>query len=244
MKAQGTIAALCALLILASTFNSCKKDNDKKASCKLVKVTQNSAGNIAVVTISYNTEGKISAVTNASSMENNSKVFTYSGNTINVVTTSASGSRRDSITIDASGRPVNIRIFYDNSGTSWTNNRYEYNGKDLARVLETTSSTSTTDTTKATYSSGNMVTLGSGTSVIVLDYHTDKNTRQGDYLGLVSMINYGVITHPHKNLLKSISNGSGLTNFAYDIDADGKIINAVVTTGSNSTILNYEYQCN
>jgi hypothetical protein len=35
-----------------------------------------------------------------------------------------------------------------------------------------------------------------------------------------------------------------MTNFVYDFDSDGKIINVVVSSGSNSTILNYQYQCN
>jgi hypothetical protein len=244
MKAQGTIVALCAFLIFNSTFSSCKKDNDKKASCKLIKVTQNSGGEIAVINITYNDAGKISTVSTTTPQENTSKVFTYNGNTINVVTTNASASRRDSLTLNANGRPANIRMFSDNTGANWINQAYEYNGNELVKMQETSNSSSTPVTTTATYNNGNLVSLASGSTVSVLEYYTDKNTRQGDYLELIAQINYGVIVYPQKNLLKSISNAGGMTNFVYDFDSDGKIINVVVSSGSNSTILNYQYQCN
>lgn len=244
MKAQATIVALSAFLIFNSTFSSCKKENDKQASCKLVKVTQKNGNNTAVINITYNNEEKIATIGTASPLGNSSKLFTYTGNNINIVTTTSSGSRRDSVTLNANGRPSNIRSFGDMSGMSWTNQAFEYNGTQLVKVLHSDNSSSTPSTSVATYNNGNMVSLVTGALVSVLEYYTDKNNQVGDYLEFAHTMTYGVSIYPNKNLVKSIGSGNEQTQFVYDFDADGKITKAIISAGNNSTVLTYEYQCN
>lgn len=244
MKTQGTIAVVFAALTL-SIFSACKKDNDKKASCKLVTVTQNSGGTISVINITYNNDGKISTLNTSSSNSSTNKVFTYSGNTINIITTSGSSTSRDSVTLNSSGRASNIRSFRDMTGTDWTNQSFEYNGNDLLKIHETSEDDNTPSTSVATYISGNMVSLATTSSTSTLEYFTDKKIQQGDYLELATVIQYGVGIYPHKNLLKTIDGGGGnFNNFNYEFDADGKISKLVVTGGGSTVTLTYQYQCN
>jgi hypothetical protein len=245
MKTQGTIAVFCALLILCSTFSSCKKDNDKKAACKIVTVTQTSSGSTGIINITYNNDGKISTVNTSSSSGTSSKVFTYSGNTINIVSTNGPSTSRDSVTLNANGRASNIRSFNDMTGTTWSNQSFEYNGNELLKVHQTDNTSSTPETTVATYTNGNLVTLTSPSSTTTIEYFTDKNTQPGDYLELAYLINYGVGLFPHKNLLKTIDGGGGsVTNFNYEFDADGKITKVTATGGGSITTLTYQYTCN
>jgi hypothetical protein len=244
MKAQGTIAALCAFLILSLTFGSCKKDkHDKKATCKLVKVTQKSATGMAVITMAYNNDGKIAAIGVNSPLGNTTRTFTYTGNTINIVNTGNSGSRKDSVTLNANGRPTNIRSYQDTAGISWINQSFEYNGNQLAKVHQTDNSSTSTHTSVATYNNGNIVSLVTGPSISLMEYYTDRNIQAGDYLEFAFTLTYGVPIYPNKNLVKSIGSGSNLTTFIYDFDADGKITKVLLSSGNNVTELNYEYEC-
>jgi len=242
MKRQGTIFVCCAAIMLIS---SCKKNTDKKASCRIVTVSQITSGSATTINITYNNDGKISTLNTSSSSGNTDKVFTYSGNTIIINTTNGSSSSRDSVTVDGSGKPLNIRQFSDLTGTSWTNYSFEYNGADLLKFHQTSSSSATPITNVATSSNGNMVGLQSPTSNTTLEYFTDKNVQPGDYLELASSIQYGLSVYPHKNLVKTIDNGGGsITNFNYEFDADGNITKVTSTGGGLATTLTYQYQCN
>lgn len=242
MKTQGTIVICCAAIMLIS---SCKKNSDKKATCRIVTVTQSSSGSTSTINITYNNDGKISTLGTSSGSSSTNKVFTYSGNTIIINSTSGSISTRDSVTVDAQGKALNIRQFSDLTGSNWTNYRFEYNGSDLLKFHETSDGDATEETSVATYSNGNMVGLQNASSNTTLEYFTDKKVQPGDYLELVSLIQYGVSVYPHKNLVKALDSGSGsITNFNYEFNADGNITKVTATGGSSSTTLTYQYQCN
>lgn len=242
MKTQGTILVCCAAIALIS---SCKKNSDKKATCRIVTVAQSSSGSNSTINITYNNDGKISTLGTSSGSSSTNKVFTYSGNTIIINSTSGSISTRDSVTVDAQGKALNIRQFSDLTGSNWTNYRFEYNGSDLLKFHETSDGDATEETTVATYSNGNMVGLQNASSNSTLEYFTDKKVQPGDYLELISLIQYGVSVYPHKNLVKTIDGGSGsITNFNYEFDAEGNITKVTATGGSSSTTLTYQYQCN
>jgi len=242
MKTQGTILVCCAVILLAS---SCKKNNDKRATCRIVTVTQSSAGNTSSINITYNNDGKISTLSTSTSSGSTSKVFTYSGNTIIIRGTSGSSDTRDSVTLDAKGKALNVRQFSDLTGNNWSNIRFEYNGNDLLKYHQTSDDDATEETTVATSSNGNMVGLQSPSNNTTLEYFTDKKVQPGDYLEIATLIQFGVSVYPHKNLVKTIDSGSGnFTNFNYEFDADGRITKVIATGGSSTTTLTYHYQCN
>lgn len=239
MKTRITIIAAIILI------TSCKKNTDKKASCRIVTVTQTSSGSSGLINISYNNDGKISTLNTSAGGSTTNKVFTYSGNTIIIHATTGSSTSRDSVTVDAKGRPLNIRQFSDLTGENWTNIRFEYNGNDLLKFHQTSDGDATDETSIATYSNGNMMELQSPSGKSVLEYFTDKKVQQGDYLEISSLTQYGVSVYPHKNLVKVIDSGPGsLINFNYEFDADGRITKVIATGGSSSTEIAYQYQCN
>jgi hypothetical protein len=244
MRAQHTYLFL--LLALTGILASCKKDKDKKATCRITTVISSGSGNNTVYNITYNNDGKISTLNSSGSAVTN-KVFTYSGNTVNVNTTVGSNtfSSRDSITLDSKGRPVNIRNFFNESGTNWNNSSFEYNGDDLLKYIVTSSSSSTSETVTATYLNGNMVNLQTTGVSSSVAYFTDKKVQPGDYLEISNLIQFGLTVFPHKNLVKSVDSGGGsITNFNYEFDADGQITKLTATSGSSVSNLTYQYQCN
>jgi hypothetical protein len=247
MKVQFT----CLVLFLALTgiLASCKKDkDDKKPVCRIVRIID-SGMRTNMYNITYNNDGRISTLHSSGASVTN-KVFTYSGNTININTTVGSNtfSSRDSITLDNKRRPVNIRSFFNESGTNWSNFSLEYNGDDLLKYTVTTSSSSPPETVTATYVNGNMVNLQTAGTSLTFEYFTDKLVQPGDYLEIANLIQYGATIYPHKNLVKSaISNGGAITNFNYEFNTDGQITKLIATSsgsGSSVNTLSYQYQCN
>lgn len=246
MKTKKTGAGFFLIATISSVFIiSCKKDSDTKPTCRIITMTETTSSGSTIYNITYNNDGKISTLNRSGSSVTN-KVFNYSGNTIIITSTDGSGtfSGRDSITIDGRGKPLNIRQFSDQAGTSWSNFSFEYNGDDLLKFHQTSNSSSTPITNVATYSNGNMTSLQSTSSVATLEYFTDKNVQPGDYLEISSLVQYGVTIYPHKKLLKTISSGSSITNFNYEMNPDGMISKVTATSASSVSTLTYQYQCN
>lgn len=222
---------------------SCKKSTDKNASCRIVTATEVNGSNGSVYNITYNNDGKISTLTSSGTSTIN-KVFTYSGNTMIInVTNAGSFYSRDSVTLDAKGRPTNIRQYWDVANTDFTNYAFEYNGDQLLKYIETTEMPGT-KTTTITTTNGNVTKVDAGGTVITLEYFTDKGVQKGDYLELSGLVQYGVNVYPHKNLIKSINYGSSIGNFNYEMNDDGLIGKVNLTSGSSSGSITYQYQCN
>jgi hypothetical protein len=244
MKTQKTIIILFFVLTFTSTINSCTKEGDKTASCRIVTVSQSGPGPGTIQNLTYNNDGKISTLSATTGSSVINKVFNYSGNTIIVYSTNGSGAfnSRDSITLDSKGRPLNIRQYFNQAGTNWYNLNLEYNGDDLLRVQQSGPTGGTTFL--ATYSNGNMVSLQSASSTVTFEYYTDKKIQPGDFLDVTSLVQYGVRVYPQKNLIKTIDYGGGnISNFSYEMNSDGLISKATGTTASDVTTLTYQYKC-
>lgn len=241
MKTQKVTVAV----ILFVAFISCKKDNDKKASCRIVTIIEQSSNGTLIQNITYNNDGRI--LTQSTSGTNGSnRVFTYLGNTVIAHSTRTDGSfnRRDSITLDTNRKPLNIRQFFNEAGTNWANYSFEYNGNDLQKIHQTNENSDPPETSVATYANGNMISLQAPSGTSVVEYFTDKKVQQGDYLEIASFIQYGLSVYPHKNLVKSISSGATILNFNYEMNSDGLISKVTATSGANVSSLTYQYQCN
>ena len=232
-------------VLLFVSLAACKKDNDKKATCRISTITQTSSGDNTIQNITYNNDGRISTMTTSGDF-GSTKVFTYNGNTVIVITTGNDGdfNSRDSITLDAKRKPLNIRQFHNEDGDNWTNYSFEYNGDDLQKFHQTNENGTSPQTSVATYQNGNMMSLQTGNGTATLEYFTDKKVQPGDYLELASLIQYGVSVYPHKNLVKTIAEGSTILNFNYEFNADGTISKVTATSGGTVSSLTYQYQCN
>lgn len=241
MKTQRTLPLLLAALFL---IGSCKKDSDKNSNCRIVTVTQEGSGSTSIFNMTYNDQGKIATFSNSTTNGTTNKVFTYSGNTVIVNVISGSSASRDSITLGANGKVLNIRRFPDLTGNDWTNYSFEYNGDVLLKFIESHEGNPTPLTTVVTVTDGNMTRLETGSSTTDLTYYTDKQMQPGGYIELAMMIEYGISIYPHKNLVKSIDYGGGdIATYEYEFDADGKISKAISSQGGYETTLSYQYQC-
>ncbi len=235
----------CSLIALCLTalFVSCKKNSEeKKSSCKIVTITDvyNNTNNVYNVT--YNNDGKVSTLTSNIS----SAVFTYSGNTI-IINKTYNGNfdERDSITLNSDGKPTNIRQYYDQAGANWNNQSFTYDGGgNLLKSEQTDESNSSPETTLFTVTNGNVVTIQTPTTTLTLEYYTNKSAQQGGYLDVATLVSYGVNLYPHKNLLKSLNDGTNITNISYDMDASGSISTITSTSGTSVETISYQYNCN
>jgi hypothetical protein len=234
-----------ATVIIASAIFSCKKNNDKKAECRIVTITASGSGDNTIYNLTYNNEGNIS-VLSTSGTSGTTKVFNYNGNTVIATSANSNGDfqGRDSITLDAKRKPLNIRSFSDEDGTNFTNSRFEYNGDDLLKIHTLSSGSTTPETQVATSVNGNMVSLTANSSTSTLEYFTDKKLQQGDFLNISNFIQYGLSIYPHKNLVKTIASGTNILNFNYEFNPDGTISRVTATSGTTVSTVSYQYQCN
>ena len=249
MKSSKEIVQILCILLACTSIISCKKDNGKEDSkpstCRIIAATIADGSATTTVNISYNNDKKISSLSMSGALVIN-KVFNYSGNTIiiNSTTTGGAFSGRDSVTLDNMGRPVNIRHFYNQSGTSWHNTVYEYSGDNMTKFSEAYQG----NTFPATYTvnsvDGNVVYFGNSGSSTSLEYYTDKSNQPGDYLEFTTLMDFGVSIYPRKNLIKKLDSGSGnFTDLSYEFDSDGKITKVIANYGSGVNTTTYQYQC-
>lgn len=227
---------------MAAFFTGCKKDKDKenKPTCRIITVTPTPAAD--AINISYNSDGKVSSVINGTTVSTTA----YSGNTaINTTMTGSVFNSKRIITMNAAGLATNVRTEFDEHvpATSWTNLAFEYSGEELLKSTSTSSTGGVPSIILYTWSNHNMTAAGTGPSGATLDYYTDKNRQEGDYL-LLSQAVQGYEIYRSKNLIKSVLEGSNITSFEYTFDSDGKISSVTATSGATVTVLNYQYQCN
>jgi len=141
--------------------------------------------------------------------------------------------------LDTKGRPVNIRRF-STALTNWENYGFTYNGDELATYTKSSNSNPNIEPRIATYANGDLVKLESSTISTSYEYYPDK-VQVGDFLNVLAIIDYGFILYPQQHLLKSSSNG---VNTVYQMNSDGLIVKANVTTGGNDLVWAYQYECN
>ncbi|MBI3138411.1 MAG: hypothetical protein HYZ15_07490 [Sphingobacteriales bacterium] len=239
MKLQKTLLLLS---FISLCIASCKKDNPgaTKPACKIITM---SGASTQTINISYNADEKIASI----SQGNDNQIFQYSGNSIIVNKTNQGAfASKEIITINANGDPENIRTEYNVSGTNWTNDVFEYSGRELIKQTQTSSSTSTSTVQIIIWSAGNATsiqTIGSSDST-TLEYYTDKPNIEGDYLDYLFIPNSGIRHLRNKNLFKSMKTGSTIISATYSFGTDGKINGLTETVGGASKNITYQYQCN
>jgi hypothetical protein len=233
MKTKRLIA-ISPILFIAGVFLSCKKSNDRKPDCRITTIAPVPTGSSYHIT--YNAEGKIRRLVFNSTLTN----YEYNGNTV-TATNEDSGSFRSRriITLNEAGMAINVRTEQNISGTDWINDSYEYNGEELIRSTNTSSTGNKPSVTTYVWSGHNLVSGTVDSTTTVFDYYQDKPRTDGDYFSLIKTL-LGYDIYRPKNLLRSIDG----TVFEYDFDPDGKISTLTLNSGGNFTSLDYEYQCN
>jgi hypothetical protein len=239
MKTQKLMILSLLVLVLA-----CKKESDKASTCKMTTVTQVGTNGNQAFTITYNDEGKVATIDQTMGTATH-KDFSYDGNTMYVISLDKDGhfTQKDSITLDAKGRPLNIRSFLNIDQSYWYNYTFEYNGDDLAKTVQTNHEGTNLGITTLIYSNGNPTSVSVGNSSSILDYYTDKKVQKGDYLEFASLLQYGLSIYPHKNLVKTLASSGSVINFTYEFNSDGLISKVTASTTTMVTVLTYGYEC-
>lgn len=240
MKTFQMFIKYCFAVILVLPGISCLKKTDKASKCKLVRIKYERPQG-AYIDITYNNDGKVSTL-KTFGVAYPDRTYNYFGNTIVITHGSPTNYVRDTIEVDDKGRPLNIRK-YSNT-PHWINYHFEYNGDELARVTVLRSISGIPYTATADYFGGNMIGYTYGGLTTRYEYYTDRNVQPGDYLDVLSMLEYGVSIYPHKNLIKGMEDlPGGITNYAYEFNDDGLITKVTATNGTGSSFVTYQYKC-
>lgn len=235
------LTTVIAFLSMFFTLVSCKKDDASqkseihKPTCRILTATPNSGD---ADNFTYNFEGKLKSISSGTRLT----TLAYSGNTIVAYTTySGTFGSKKIISLNNDGLVSNMRTENDATGTSWNNQVFEYSGTELIKSTTTSSGGGTLSVSAYTWSGGNLATIMSGSSIITLEY-SDKPAQAGDYFQLIQSIQ-GYEYIRTKNLLKSVTSGTNITDIDYTFDTDGKIL-SLNMTGASANSYNYQYQCN
>ena len=233
MKKIKIFATAFLLFTAIVVLDACKKNNDKK-TCHISEIS--SPTSTEKNSFSYDVSGRLSQLISGGSLT----TYSYSGSTTTVtILDSGKFLSRTTIFNNDAGLAINVRIEYDETGTIWNNQFFEYSGDELSKSTNTSSDLPKPIITTYTWSNGNMVSAKTDTTTTTYGYYTDKLRQTGDYFLLVQMIQgYEIIRN--KNLLKSVS-GSTLS---YEPGPDGNISTLSVTTGGSTTSIDLHYLCN
>lgn len=231
----------CALLALyITTATSCKKDDDSPV-CRMTTVTNTSGSSTTIINVTYNADGTIAKT---EQVGGETKVFSYSGNMINI-TASTGGivTGTSAVTLNAQ-RLVSGVVQKNAAGMVTTTLSMSYDGAGKIQTLVASGSGPATTTTFQ-FTNGNATTITSGSSITSLSYYADKPFMDGDYLKTVQMLTYGALYIVNNQLVKASTQGSTTNTFAYDYGDGGRITKVTQSNGSATTnTITYQYTCN
>ncbi|HEX4849436.1 MAG TPA: hypothetical protein VFV08_01455 [Puia sp.] len=213
---------------LTGILTQCNKSTAKKTSCQIITVTP--APNGTPFHLTYNSDGKPIRV------ESQDFLMIYEYNTSSTTISSFSGGNfqaKTVATLNSDGLATNVRTDLDSLGTNWSNIIYEYNGQELSRSTQTSSTNGRPVVSTYTWSNQNLVLIVTDTTSETLGYYLDKPVQAGDYFLLVQQLQ-GYDLYRNKNLLKSLD----ATSLNYQFGSDGKINSLSATTGANENFLN------
>ncbi|HET7119288.1 MAG TPA: hypothetical protein VFI29_22525 [Hanamia sp.] len=241
MKPMKLFTNLSVALICIALFTGCKKDSKPtqppQSSCKITTIAVSGAN---AVSIAYNNDGTVSTITSGTGITS----YVYSGNTITETTmNSGQFDTKAIITKNGDGLATNVRTEYSADGTDWDNEAYEYNGTQVIKLTYTSSNGGSSDISTFQWSGGNLVSVIDTGDTTKIDYFTDKLSQGADYLSLSQFIQ-GYEVFRNKNILKSITNGTDVTNVTYTYDTDGKITSLTENDGTDTYNYSFQYQCN
>lgn len=236
------IAILTGAVVFFFTFNAgvCNK-NDVPApppsvkNCKVITIKDNFTD---MVKATYNSNGTIATVIFDDGVDQETRTYTYTGNTVKVLIHAAPNPQiLKTITLNADGLPVKIVEVIDLGGiTEQIITEFEYNGKQVTKkTLIDAVLNNVINVTNYTWQNGNLKSESvEGGETTVYEYYTDRNYLSGDYMSVRHLIvplgmNLGTsyVYYPfivNKNPVKSAMQGNvQVLLIDYALDANGNI---------------------
>lgn len=164
---------------LPTTASNCKVINIKDNFTDIVKATYNSNGTIATVIFDDGSDQE-------------TRTYTYTGNTVKVLIDAAPNPQvLKTITLNADGLPLKIIELIDIGGiTKQITTNFEYNGKQVTKkTMIDAAINNVTTVTNYTWLNGNMVSENIvGGATTNYEYYTDRNYVSGDYLSVSHLL--------------------------------------------------------
>ncbi len=235
------LSVTLAAFVIASCSKSDKKDDTPQ--CRIVAATATQGSSTSTYTFAYNDQGKIASITTNFGSGSNLALFSYTGNVV-LITRSAAGviSSVDSIVLNSAGLMQYLKSRSVTDGT-YSENVLTYNGDQVTGIVFSSNGGAASSTT-TNFTSGNLTSITSGSSVSTYGYYTDKDFVDGDYFKFTQVAQYGVVYVKNHNLIKETTSGNSTTTFTYTYDADGKIT-GLQSAGDNGILsVGYTYECN
>ena len=240
MKRKNCIRLLPLFIVIILSSAICKKDdvqNIVPGTCRIATATGIGS---SPATISYQSNGKIAKI----EYDDVVRTYTYGTNSI-IILSKEGGSfdERKTLTLNNDGLPLNVRGDYNQAGTQWYNDAFEYIGKEVAKRIESDYTGAAPDTITYTWAGGNLIKEQSRSyGTVNYAYYTDKTILAGDHFYFEQLLTNGYQYVLNKNLLKSAqARNYPADNFYYTYDTDEKIISY---KENNRATNNYTYKCN
>lgn len=244
MKKLITVAASLSAICLVILFAACKKTssshNISALGCKIVGITDNNNGAVTNYSLSYTGDGKITTVT-AKGFRNFKRIFSYGSNMIYIAGSDATGvNERDTVIMDANQLVTAIHRYYSAS-SSYNNSIMTYDTGNELSALTFVNNTGT-NTIHYTWRNGDLVQSSNGVITMHYAYDTSTSVKDGDYLKINMLLQYGVCYINNTHLVKGVSGGTA-ENYSYTTTGNGDINTLTITDGTKAETLSYQYEC-
>ena len=198
---------------------------------------------------SYDSLNRVSYVTfttNNPFKSNKDITFIYSADTIYKITTSVTPSiaiEKDTFIVNSLGQ---LAIAF----TPNTSTTFQYYENLLTKVITTNESLQTSVTTTYTSVVGdfiNGISTAGSTANQSFVYYTEYTSRIADYYQLQSFTMYGINIYQYNHLVRSVTQGTQVMTFTYNIDAYSNVTSERAetksTTGNDTTtVYSFQYE--
>lgn len=239
------------ILAIAFAFFSCKKGNTSDTKqCRITKAIFTSGNSSVIYNMSYNSNGTVSVIIASVGTDSNIKTFSYEANKIIVISKTYPGNdeSKQEVTLNNDNKFINIRSWYNASGTQWANTQIVYdNNGNLLKEIFTSSSNNSSATKNYTVSNGDIIKESYQNSTTAYDFYLDKPYQKGDYFGFQSLIRYGMEGYrKNAHLVKSaLASGNTIpTQINYEFNSEGMISRILFSSPGNTDNISYSYECN
>jgi hypothetical protein len=231
------LVLLAALLVTPS----CSKKSSQANPCRIINIQDIQPSISTTYNITYNDQKQIATIQSITGSVTVNKVFTYSGHTEMIVTTSGTSSTTDSITLNDDGL-ILTDLYIDGAGRNLT--AYTYSGNQVLKSVAQDNSGDPAVTTLYTFANGDMTGFTNGSSTANFTYDASKPSGTGDYWQIVQLLSYGAPYVKSSHLVTGYSGGGTVASFNYTFDNTGKIASLVSRSGGAIENISYQYDCN
>lgn len=247
---QNKMTTAAMIVIVLAGLSSCKKDDKKdepkKLTCNLISANINSnKPDASSYTFSYNSDNKVSQIVYVYKSTTTTTTLAYSGNTVNATSREGGALKGKAIlTLNSAGRIVRQENRDIVNDTIQAVLIYTYSASGELTTFSSQSGKTEPKVSTVASINGNVSSIASAGNVTLLEYYTDQASRAGDYIDILQRLQLGNNFYiVNKNLVKSQTTGTDISNFSYTYDANNNISALQIVNNGTTTDVTYQHQC-